>query len=128
MITGLKDKAEHAEHEAEKWEAQADGYMVNAVSSWVREETRSEMRHEAKVARAEAESWRLKARGYRRLMGECRHASLLVESGEGSLTVTCVDCGKREAVNGPNQELTMGVFAGRKYDEFRSPRPPEEAR
>jgi hypothetical protein len=118
-ITGLKDQAEHAEHAAEQWEAQADGYLRGV---YLFQEDVDDARHQAEVARAEAESWKRKAALYRKLMGECQHYSLLAESGEGSLTVTCVDCGKTETVSGPNQELTMGVFAGRKYDEFRWPR------
>jgi RNase P subunit RPR2 len=117
-ITGLKDQAEHAEHAAEQWEAQADRYLRGV---YLFQEDADDAEHQAKVSMAEASAWRAIAENCRRLMEKCRHASLLAESGEGSLTVTCVDCGKIGAVSRPNQELTMGVFAGRKYDEFRWP-------
>jgi hypothetical protein len=114
-ITGLKDQEEHAEHAAEQWETQADGYLRGV---YLFQDEADEAERQAEVAKAEAESWRQRARGYRRLMGEYRHASLLAESGVGSLTVTCVDCGKTETASESNPELTMGVLAGRRYDEF----------
>jgi RNase P subunit RPR2 len=117
-ITGLKDKAERAERAAGEWEAMAKRYRGGV---FLRQEAADDAEREAETAMAEASAWRAIAKNCRRLMEKCRHASLLAESGEGSLKVTCIDCGKTETVSGPNQELTMGVFAGRKYDEFRWP-------
>jgi hypothetical protein len=112
LIQGLKDKAEHAERAAEQWEAQSrrclGGFFMN-----------KELVDAGLAAVAEAEAWRAKAAQYRKLMESCPHASLLWETGADSLKVTCVDCGKTEAAGPSLPPLTMGVFAGFVYDDFK---------